>query len=176
MPSRNGKRPARKGKTGKKTGKSGSTVMVVSPINGAVMQAGAHPQNTGGKPGRSGRHLAITKRLAAKKLPRHVRTLDEIAHGEVFVSITERCPKCKYTPSTGTTVELSQVRAGERVRAIEELRKLAEGTELVVTGENAHSFFECVSRAMKEIIEPHLAEAVHDRARELFLTAQRKAS
>ena len=38
-------------KTGKKPGKA----MMVSPRSGAEVPTGAHPQNTGGKPGRSGR-------------------------------------------------------------------------------------------------------------------------
>lgn len=42
--------------TSRKTGKkSGGQAMMVSPINGAQTPTGAHPKNTGGKKGRSGR-------------------------------------------------------------------------------------------------------------------------
>ena len=40
-------------KTGTKTGQG--TGVMVSPLTGAVCPTGAHPGNTGGKPGRSGR-------------------------------------------------------------------------------------------------------------------------
>ena len=48
-------------KTGKKPGKG----MMVSPRSGAEVPTGAHPQNTGGKPGRSGRKSIAFKTACA---------------------------------------------------------------------------------------------------------------
>lgn len=48
-----------KGKTGKKTGKHTMT----SPRSGATVPTGAHPKNTGGKKGRSGRKPLPFKEL-----------------------------------------------------------------------------------------------------------------
>lgn len=52
---------AAKKKTAKKTGKAGGAKVAVSPRNGAQMPTGAHPGNTGGKKGRSGRPTAAFK-------------------------------------------------------------------------------------------------------------------
>lgn len=50
-------------KTGKKTGTANR--LMVSPRSGAAIPTGAHPANTGGKPGRSGRKADEFKRRMA---------------------------------------------------------------------------------------------------------------
>lgn len=69
----------------KKTGvQTGTVKMVVSPLNGATMPAGAHPGNTGGKPGRSGRIKEKVKRqLLRASLMHGAKVLADVASGEL---------------------------------------------------------------------------------------------
>lgn len=58
-------------KTGVKT--------VVSPLNGARLPVGAHPGNTGGKPGRSGRPPSAIRKALRESFDNRVHLLEEIA-------------------------------------------------------------------------------------------------
>ncbi len=69
------------GKTGKKTGKRTMT----SPRSGATVPTGAHPKNTGGKKGRSGR-----KPLAFKELCKDIL---EDENTETSMRAAARTPK-----------------------------------------------------------------------------------
>lgn len=133
-----------------------------------ALYAGGIPGNRGG-----GRTPSKVKELAAAKLPPHVDTLDDIANGKAVVSIVQKCPKCGHEPEDGASTEPLVVRPGERVRAIEVLTKLADTSELIVTSENSRAFFDCVSRALDEIVDGHLVGLVHERAIELFKALKR---
>lgn len=101
-------------KTGKKTGRR-----VVSPINGAVMIAGAHPGNTGGKPGRSGRRPNWIRELAGALLDEHelLEIAVDLAKGQVEISEDR---------NTGEPIFLSSS-AGERLSAIRFITERAAG-------------------------------------------------
>ncbi len=67
-------------KTGNKTGKQ---ITMTSPRSGATVPTGAHPKNTGGKKGRSGRKPDAFRRLlkagslaAARKAKAYLETAD----------------------------------------------------------------------------------------------------
>jgi hypothetical protein len=58
--------------------------LVVSPLNGAVMPAGAHRKNTGGKKGRSGRLPSDIRKALRKSFDRRRRSvLEAIADGRI---------------------------------------------------------------------------------------------
>ena len=101
-------------------GKTGG--VAVSPLNGAEIPLGAHPGNTGGKPGRSGRPPSELRRLmregAADRLPR----LMMIADGNV--PLTETCPACGHQ---GKTAVLPVADTGEMLRANDMLLKYGLG-------------------------------------------------
>lgn len=104
------------------------------------------------------------KELASAKLPRHVETLDGIAGGISYVTMREKCPKCGHEdPKTDLAVPQT-VKAGEQVRAVEALAKLADTKELVIASDRAGAFFDCVYRAMVERVGEAEAEAVKVRA------------
>lgn len=61
---------------------AGKTGFAVSPINGAVIPTGAHPLNTGGKPGRSGRPPSAIRARLRGSFANRVKILKEIADSE----------------------------------------------------------------------------------------------
>lgn len=58
---------------------------MVSPISGAVCRTGAHPLNTGGKPGRSGRPPSVIRERLRGSFDDRVHILEAIADGEPMV-------------------------------------------------------------------------------------------
>lgn len=122
MPSaKKGARKAPKGAQATR-GRRKSPGVAVSPLNGAEIPLGAHPGNTGGKKGRSGRPPSELRRLmregAADRIPR----LLMIADGNL--PMTETCPKCGHQGSTST---LPVADAGEMLRANDMLLKYGLG-------------------------------------------------
>ena len=118
------------------------------------MNAGGTPGNRGG----TGRPPSTVKALAAAKLPRHIQTLDDIAGGVAYITIRERCPRCGHTGSEGDVTQPVSVRPGEQTRAVDTLLKIADPKELVITGERARAFFDCVWHAT---VEAHGEPAAH---------------
>lgn len=170
MASNNGKRPRqRRRKPVNKSPKKGDTPAPVMPPlipqpHGGALFVGGLPGNKGG----SGRPPGLTRQLAARKMPKHVRTLDAIALGRTTVTIAEKCPKCGFEPTDKAETAPVLVKPSDRVSAIRELRKLAELSEVVITSENTRAFVDCIGRAINEFVEPHLVPLIHDRAVELF--------
>jgi hypothetical protein len=165
MASKNGKRPHRKKPAPKAEKPMPPLVPSPKPISGGGMiYAGGVPGNRGG----TGRPPGLTRRLAARKMPKHVRTLDDIALGKTVRVIAGRCPECGFEPKDEAETQPVLVKPSDRVSAIRELRKLAELSEVVITSENTRAFVDCIGRAIAEVCEPHLVPIVHDRAVELF--------
>jgi len=93
-----------------------------SPINGAEIPLGAHPGNTGGKPGRSGRLPSEVRRACLEAFDHRIPRLMQIADGAV--AFTQECPKCGHkaeTPPLPVT-EVSDMR-----NAIDQLGKYGLG-------------------------------------------------
>ena len=140
---------AKKGKTDPKTATKTAKV-AVSPINGAEIPLGAHPGNTGGKKGRSGRPPSELRRLmregAADRLPR----LMMIADGNV--PLTETCPACGHQ---GATEVLPVADTGEMLRANDMLLKygLGERSEFSedVVAENVDRMLSVAETVMSEV-------------------------
>lgn len=96
------KRPTKPAKQSKKPGTSPG--VAVSPLNGATIPLGAHPGNTGGKPGRSGRIKEKVKRQLLRAAARQgPKVLEAIAGGDVVQRAQVRlldvlphvaCPNC----------------------------------------------------------------------------------
>lgn len=168
---RNGKKPHRKPPAKKRGAAKPPSEKVEAPMpvlmpqsHGGALLAGGVPGNRGG----SGRPPGLTRQLAARKMPKHVRTLDDIALGKTTVTIVEKCPECGYEPKEKSTSDPILVKPSDRVSAIRELRKLAELSEVVITSENTRAFVDCIGRAIAEVCEAHLVPIIHDRAVELF--------
>jgi hypothetical protein len=104
-------------KTGKKTGTGALTMR--SPRSGAEVPTGAHPGNTGGKRGRSGRVPSIVRELALESFADRVHLLAEIADGIAF----RRVKVGAHETETFTSTEVS-----DRLRALEMLAKYGLGT------------------------------------------------
>ena len=93
-----------------------------SPINGAEIPLGAHPGNTGGKPGRSGRPPSVVRDVCSLRFEERVPLLANIADGTAPLS--ERCPQCGYE---GADAGLGTVETRDRLRAIDMLGKYGLG-------------------------------------------------
>lgn len=96
------KRTKRAQKTAENT--AGSAGVAISPLNGARIPLGAHPGNTGGKPGRSGRIKEKVKRQLLRAAAKQgAGVLESIAGGELVERMQVRlldvlphvrCPGC----------------------------------------------------------------------------------
>jgi hypothetical protein len=162
----NGKKPHRRKPAAKKAAPPPAVVMPVltpQPHGGALFKGGM-PGNKGG----SGRPPGLTRRLAGRKMPKHVRTLDDIALGKSVRVLAERCPQCGFEPKEKEAAEPIVVKPSDQVSAIRELRKLAELSEVVITSENTRAFVDCIGRAIEEVCDAHLVPIVQDRAVELY--------
>lgn len=82
---------------------------VRSPINGALMPLGAHPGNTGGKKGRSGRPPSVIRERCRGSFEKRIKVLEEIADD----------------PETSPA---------DRIRAIDLLARYGLGTQQQVSG------------------------------------------
>ena len=97
MASRTVSKPAAKGrKTGTIT-RNGQTYMV-SPISGAECPTGAHPGNTGGKPGRSGRPPNELREAFRNVLPDGIDYIHSVIKGETTITLREKCAHCGKAP------------------------------------------------------------------------------
>ena len=108
------------GKKARKTAKkTAEKKQPPSPKNGNQLPAGAHPQNTGGKPGRSGRRPNIVKEKALELLEELelLQTAADIAKGQLEIG---------QDRNTGEPIFL-QVSAGDRLAAIRFLTERAAG-------------------------------------------------
>ena len=117
---------ARKGKKGPPAGSQRSKTAgktAVSPINGAEIPLGAHPGNTGGKPGRSGRLPSAVRTAALEEFATRVPRIAAIADGNV--PLTETCPKCGYQAKDGGFAVPPDV--GDMLRAHDMLGKYGLG-------------------------------------------------
>ena len=110
-----------RGKSGAKT-TSGKTGTMVSPLNGATCPTGAHPGNTGGKPGRSGRPPALVRQACRDGFDARIPTLEAIADGAA--PLTETCPKCGHR---GKTTLAPVIEIADRLSAIDKLGKYGLG-------------------------------------------------
>ena len=70
---------------GDKTGTKTGIAVMISPISGARTPTGAHPGNTGGKPGRSGRPPALLRQKLAGTLANRLQVVRDIADGVPMV-------------------------------------------------------------------------------------------
>jgi len=95
---------------------------MVSPLNGAVCPTGAHPGNTGGKKGRSGRPPALVRQACRDGFDARIPTLEAIADGAA--PLTETCPKCGHV---GGTMFLPVIEIADRLSAIDKLGKYGLG-------------------------------------------------
>jgi hypothetical protein len=109
----------KKAKTPRKTAKKTAKLQPPSPRSGVRLPAGAHPGNTGGKVGRSGRRPNIIRDKAAALLEEHelLELAVDIAKGQVQVGEDAR---------TGEPIFLS-TSAGERLAAVRFLTERAAG-------------------------------------------------
>jgi hypothetical protein len=120
--------------------------VAVSPLNGATIPLGAHPGNTGGKPGRSGRIKEKVKRQLLRAAARQgPRVLEQIARGDPvqraelpLLSVLRHavCPNCGETglsPKDPDAALLMTIEAtvsaspGDRRGAIDSLLKYSVG-------------------------------------------------
>lgn len=114
-----------KARRGRKT----AAKTAVSPLNGAEIPLGAHPGNTGGKPGRSGRPPSAVREACRLSFDERIPILEKIADGAV--PFLNRCPECGHEAVTGEEAPS----ADNRLRAIDTLGKygLGEQREVIET-------------------------------------------
>jgi hypothetical protein len=106
-----------------KTKTAGKTARVaVSPLNGAKIPLGAHPGNTGGKPGRSGRIPSAVREACLEEFGKRIPRLASIADG--MVPLTETCPACGFQAKDNGIRE-PEVR--DIIRAMDQLGKYGLG-------------------------------------------------
>lgn len=164
--------PAKKAARNKRKTAAKSAKVAVSPINGAVIPLGAHPGNTGGKKGRSGRP-ADTIREAMRELgaEKGVPFLSEVLDGKVPVTLVGTCSHCgqESTPASADWLKdlMGEIKASvdQRLKANEQALKYGlSPKELVIASTEAASFFDCVYRATVERVGESEAEAIKQRA------------
>ncbi|HEY9227379.1 MAG TPA: hypothetical protein VIP11_12070 [Gemmatimonadaceae bacterium] len=128
MTRRTAKKKPRTQSRKKQTGVDGS--FMVSPLNGARCPTGAHPGNTGGKPGRSGRPASEVREACLLAFDERIPRLAMIADG--IVNFTQACPKCGHTEATPPlpVTEVSDMRA-----AIDQLGKYGLGERSEFSGD-----------------------------------------
>lgn len=88
---------AQKGtKGGKTAGKTAGNVakVAISPLNGAQIPLGAHPDNTGGKPGRSGRPPNELREAFRSVLPDGIDFIHQVIRGEATITLRGKCEHC----------------------------------------------------------------------------------
>lgn len=112
--------------------------LVVSPLNGATMQAGAHPANTGGKKGRSGRLPGDIRQALRKGFDRRRRSvLEAVADGRI----------------EGTT-------PADRLRAMELMARHGLREQAGMPVEQVRDKVAQTLDVMRRILPPDLAQAV----------------
>lgn len=114
-------KPPQAPKTGAKTGHRAG--VMVSPLTGAECPTGAHPGNTGGKPGRSGRPPSIVREACRQAFDQRIPLLEKIADG--MVPFANGCPKCGHQDESGAEVPSTD----NRLRALDALGRYGLGEQ-----------------------------------------------
>ncbi len=130
------------GKTAKKTaGKTAGRRSAPSPLTGATLPLGAHPGNTGGKKGRSGRLPSIVRDFAREAFADRLDILTQIADGKAI----QRMKIGDVETETFISADVS-----DRLRALDLLAKYGLGTIKEVSVEDVR---ERVQRTLDVIQE-----------------------
>lgn len=147
---------------GQKTG--AGTGYAVSPINGARMPTGAHPGNTGGKKGRSGRRPDRVRQLAMMGVEEGVYHLRTFVSGQAIEEHIEK----RRGEDGETTWHWSPASIDQRLAAIDRLHKIAnEGTiALDVYRRQVQALVNIVSEELAS--EPEARNRILGRMQEVF--------
>jgi len=109
---------------------------MVSPLNGARSPTGAHPGNTGGKAGRSGRKPdEFKEELAAIRDAEGLGVLQEILNGEVTYTLRGVCSHCgKTSEGLATFGDLLKLTPSvdSRLRAVDMTMRYTVGLEKTI--------------------------------------------
>ena len=149
--------------TGKKTGNG----VMQSPRSGAVVPTGAHPGNTGGKPGRSGRRSdAFKQRLEAIRDEKGMPVLEQVLDGAISYHLTGVCEHCGKT-STGPKKFEDVLKLlpsiDSRLRGVDLSLRYTAGLERVVRLEGAPDIqraFDALKAVVRQQLEPSAAAAM----------------
>jgi hypothetical protein len=164
-------------KTGTKTG------MMVSPVNGAVCPTGAHPRNTGGKPGRSGRPPSEVREALRKAFDERIPLLASIVDGEPIartrIPLAQllphvACPNCggQLEPANpGDAVDIEVVSAAnpkDRVQAMDVMARYGLGPLKEVSTEQVRDKVGQTIDAVRMRCPPELAARIIDAMRAIW--------
>jgi hypothetical protein len=152
-------------KTGAKT--TGQPVgLMVSPLNGATCPTGAHPGNTGGKVGRSGRKPdEFREVLAAVRDERGLGVVEDILRGEIVYTLRGKCEKCGHEAEGLEIIDPAKLvpSPDTRLRAAEITFKHTLPAEKVIRLEGfpgVQRAFEVVKARIRAQLSPEVAERV----------------
>jgi hypothetical protein len=138
-----------------------------SPRSGAVVRTGAHPANTGGKKGRSGRKPdAFKEQLAGIRDREGVALLRKLLKGEITYALKGRCTECGKE-SKGDELLRVTPSPDVRARALDMTMRYTVGLERVVRVElegfrDVARAFDLIKTRIRSTLAPELAEALID--------------
>ncbi|MDB4893566.1 MAG: hypothetical protein JWL61_5421 [Gemmatimonadetes bacterium] len=99
-------------------------------MNGAQIPLGAHPGNTGGKPGRSGRPPNELREAFRSVLPDGIDLIHRVIMGEATITLRGKCEHCGEVskgPTSMDEVLKSAPTVDNRLRAIAEASRFGLG-------------------------------------------------
>jgi hypothetical protein len=142
---------------------------MVSPLNGARCPTGAHPGNTGGLPGRSGRPADEFKaKLEGIRDAKGLPVLEEIISGTITYHLTGVCEHCKKE-STGPANIADVLKlvpsVDSRLRGVDLSMRYTVGLEKVIRLEGPHGIreaFEAIKATIRGRLAPDAATLLID--------------
>jgi hypothetical protein len=172
--------PSEAAKTGTKSGTettpSSAPGVMISPVNGAVCPTGAHPLNTGGKPGRSGRPPSLVRDALREAFEQRIPVLASIADGEPAVRTRVAladilphvvCPTCgdqlEPREPTDAVREIAVVTGAnpkDRVQAVDVMGKYGLGTMKEVSTETVRTKVGETIDLIRQHCSPELAARI----------------
>lgn len=124
---------------------AGKTAVAVSPLTGATIPLGAHPGNTGGKPGRSGRPKDKVRAALALAGAKRISVLRSIADGQD--------PDAK---------------PGDRIKAVDVMLKYGLGVEHPISHDDIRGRLRATIDLIRRDLPPDVADPLLAKMSELW--------